>query len=272
MVNQLSKNSAHSVQSSESIMLSIHENKDYIGGHLKFADLALLGPMVSAYKIVTIVRNPIDRFISEVNYHIKIIESGNELLAAHTPDWQELIIASYQKVLSIQKGRICEMDHLYDLMLSEYIANFLLFSSEIDEIKKLSIADAMQTVGKLLGRYAFIDSVETGGVESLLNFVCQDLSLDPALATPFRNESVAYAGINILSHKAINILKSSGVSNLLYLCIRGIDFNFHQINSWESMNDFAFNLYLSESKYASMKDDLEHLATSTRLSFRFSSN
>jgi len=248
-VKQAKINSAHGVSSTDDLTKAIEGNKTYIAGHFTYNILASVPVSCHAYKLVTVIRNPIDRFISDVNYHIEILKRGRSFLEKHTAKWQHLILRTYSSVQEVQLGKPGDFSHLSQIMLTEYLASRLLSNNEIMAIRSKEVEHAADEMRTLLTRYSFIGHVERGGADLLLNYICTDLSIDTSKFMPNPNASQNYIAYADISPSVLAGLADSPVSNLAYLILTDQLPDSLPTQDWDSINKAALLAYQRESSY-----------------------
>lgn len=248
-VRQAKIKSAHAVSTEEELTNAFLGKRQYIAGHFTIDTLSLVKASYSDYKLVTVVRNPIDRFISDINYHIEILKRGKRFLEKHSDDWQRLISSTYRSLQNIQAGEEADFTHLYKIMLNEYLASRLLSKEDYSEVKKNDVNTAVRLLSKMLSCFSYIGIVERGGADSLMQFVSSELSVDFTLYKPNPNSSINYVSFPLVSPEIQKHLQRSNVSNLIYLMLTDRLPSDLENASWEHINDIASELYISDSLY-----------------------
>ena len=245
--------SKHAISSEQAIDAIIHEKLDYIAGHFVYDNIEKY-LNTQKYKLISLVRNPIDRFFSEANYHIEILARGEEFFRKHGGGAQKLILKTYNCIdHERSKKERANLEHLYNFSLIDYLAKRILSSSLQDELRLKTPYHCSNKIRLILKQYSFIDTVENNGVDKLVEFISTNspINLDAASkAIAFKNTSMNYIDPSYHLTTIASILRSNcSVSNLLYLIISGIDSAFIKGKSWEFVNEYACAKFISESKY-----------------------
>ena len=249
-VRQANIRSAHAVSNVNALSAAINAKSSYIAGHFVFEHLTKVAESWSDYKLVTLIRNPIDRFLSDANYHVEILKRGGDFLRKHSDYWQKMICMTHAAIRQSQPDGLVELDHLHDIMLNEYLAMRMLPQSTLESVRSSSVSEASMLIDETLKSYKFVGVIEKGGAGQLLDIVSMELGIDFADSRPNRNASANYISWESIDAKTASTLRSSRVSNLLYLKILGepIDGD-HAEPSWDHVNRRAMDVYMQTSAY-----------------------
>jgi len=248
-VKQSKINSVHAVSSTEALKKALGAKKDYIAGHFTFHNLQAAQTPYDEYKLVTVIRNPIDRFISDVNYHVEIIKRGEKFLQNHSTGWQGLIKNTYESLAEAQESGIADFSHLSKVMLREYLASRLLTNQEHRHLRTVSVKEAAEVLERAISRFSFFGIVENGGADSLLNYVSSDLNLDISACKPNANASTNYVPYDAILPTLTAAFEKSEVSNMLHLMLTQELPTDTNSMDWQDVNQMAIKSYISGSRY-----------------------
>ena len=252
-VKESTCNSKHAISSEQAIDAVINEQLDYIAGHFVYDNIEK-HLNTQNYRLVSLVRNPIDRFFSEANYHIEILARGEEFFRKHGGGAQKLILKTYNCIHHERsKKERANLEHLYNFSLIDYLAKRILSTSLQNALKLKTPNYCSNKIRLILKQYSFIDTMEDNGVDKLVDFISTNspIKLDAASkAIAFKNKSMNYIDPSFHLATIASILRSNcSVSNLLHLIISGIDSDFIKDKSWEFVNEYSCAKFISESKY-----------------------
>lgn len=245
--------SKHAISSKPAIEKVIHENLDYICGHFIYNDIEIYLEN-QENKLVSLVRNPIDRLFSEANYHIEILSRGKDFFEKHGSAAQALIRKTYICIKNERdNSNSAEINHLYSFGLDNYLSKRILPSELQNQCKNETPHHCAKKIKALLNNYSFIQTVENNGVENLIDYISKNSGIkfsSSSKATAFRNKSNNYINPSLhLTTIAEKLRKDCDLSNLLYLIIFGISINFFKDKTWGYINEYASAKFISESNY-----------------------
>lgn len=251
LVHQAGIHSLHQVEGSEPLAAAINSGALYISGHFTMNDLITANRDITPYKLVTNIRNPVDRFFSDINYHVEILNRGKEFYMLHHPYVRTLIARTYLALRDAQEGRASSMSHLFQGFLQDFYARKVLSQASIDALQDASVRDAIEILSIDLNSYYWIGRLEENGADQLLRITCEELLLNPFAVKLNRNESRSYANPQAFLGEIKEFLSSgnSHASNLLYLHVSGFASEAISEMSWSDLSTFATKHYFLTSRY-----------------------
>jgi hypothetical protein len=243
--------SMHGVEGSESLAAAIDSGAIYVSGHFTMDQLLEANRDLTPYKLVTNIRNPVDRFFSDVNYHVEILSRGNDFYMFHSPPIRVLIAQTYLALRDAQQGKASSLSHLFDVFLRDFYARRVLSKASIDALLSTDVEDAMRALKGHLTPYYWIGNLEKNGADQLLRITCEELGLNPAAGKSNHNKSRNFANPEVFRNEIQDYLMSgnSHATNLLYLNLSGASPERISGMSWADLSTYAIRYCIENSTY-----------------------
>lgn len=224
----------------------------YIGGHMNINILSEYVEDLKSHNLVSLVRHPFDRFISAVNYLVEILSRGIDFYMSHPLGARMKILRTY---FLLESGACQDLTHLFEQESTNYMARFLIPDKHLSQMKNMEVSECISILSKCISQYDFLMSVENGGAQSLLEYTCQQLKIDPsALPSPNRNSSDNYVDLqNLIKSGFIDYNRqNSRIDFLLYLMIHeNPSENILRSMTWEDISLKSEELFFRNSNYIS---------------------
>ena len=242
----------HAASNETSLKEGLDSNAEYIGGHfLMDHAVKYLNPK---NKLVSLVRNPVDRLFSEANYHIEILLRGKDFFNKHNPAAKKIILKTLNAVESRTSGNVdaSSISHLYDFGLDEYIAKRIITKNDFAALSGLTPLDCYTRSVSMIKRFSLIEAVENNGVKKMIDFISQnsEATVSNHADSGFNNNSNDWlAPFNYISQISQRLRSHCSISNLLHLSILGYEHSFFKGKCWSAVNEIACAKFIHESKY-----------------------
>ena len=253
-VRKSSAKSFHEIQSREALLEKLPENPEYLAGHFTFEHInGLLDP--DRHHLSTLVRNPVDRFFSDANYHIEILRRGKDFFYRHGPGVRNLILKTYSAAFSGENDQVSvsSLDHLYGFGFEEYLASRMLSTSVCKNLVGIDPLGCFLEIKKTLDRYSFLEFVENGGVEKFLDYIVSnsEISFDSnSREEAFCNKSCNWINPCLRIEPLAELIRGKcNLSNMIFLIMDGKQADFFEGKTWAMVNEIAAERIISSSKY-----------------------
>lgn len=267
VISQSSVRSVHHVETVEAIENALANNYQYIGGHFT-VDMLEGFVLPKGANLVTLLRNPLDRYISDLNYHIEILRRGGEFYGSHGPKARKVIRATFDYLVDSSSDFAIQgvaryfgefFDGYYFRRLIPAYARRYLASDVVGP------RDAVKIVKDCLcRRFAYLGVLEVHGVEPLARFSFESLSLaskELSGLASFRNASRNFLDPSLLVDHLVPRLSSREniLSGLVYQVAAGELDDMSLLVDWDAAADYVSSCISKSSAYLDM-DQVDSLA------------